>query len=499
MSALFRPAGLLKVLIVLFWTLMVFLLVQQVYLVPKVKLEEARIIPESETWMSIFFKGQKVGYSVQTFTRSDPEYIVDHKTYLRLKLLGSFQEVRTVTSARLGPSMDLKSFNFFMSAGPIRYQLTGKLQGLNLELNSMTGGYKTKSIITLQEVPRPAAALMPYLVQQGLEKGQRFQVPIFDPSTLATRLVRVTVEDEEKLRLNDQTIDTLRLRLDYFDTKSYTWVDTNGRTVKEEGLMGLSMVRTTPEEARKGLAGRAELTDVVTATSAPTNMTLKEPRRVRYLRARLKGLDFTGFDLDGDRQRFKDGVIEVEREIIPVLRDQEPPFNDPELKPFLAPTSFVQSRDAKIVAQAKKIVKDEKSVWGIASAITDWVHYNLEKRPTMSIPSAVEVLRTKVGDCNEHAVLAAALLRAMGVPTKVVVGVLYYEGRFYYHAWLEVYWGRVKTADGRLTPFWVSLDPLLGQIPADATHIRFLSGGIEKQVDMIRVIGRLEVEIMEFK
>jgi transglutaminase-like putative cysteine protease len=106
----------------------------------------------------------------------------------------------------------------------------------------------------------------------------------------------------------------------------------------------------------------------------------------------------------------------------------------------------------------------------------------------MSIPSAVDVLEHKVGDCNEHAVLAAALLRAAGVPARLAVGVVYFEGRFYYHAWLEVYYGR-----------WMAVDPLSGQIPADATHIRFLTGGLSRQSDMVRVIGRLKIEVVEFE
>ena len=46
---------------------------------------------------------------------------------------------------------------------------------------------------------------------------------------------------------------------------------------------------------------------------------------------------------------------------------------------------------------------------------------------------------------------------------------------------------------------WMSVDPLLNQVPADATHIRFLTGGLDSQTEMIRVIGRLELELLEAK
>jgi len=482
-----RLSLLIKIMIVLFWGIVVFLFIQRIHLIPELTDFESDFIPDSETWLSVFFKGQKVGHSVQSLTRDGDGYIVDQKTYLRLKLMGQVQELRTVTTARLNPVMGLKSFQFFMSAGPIRFQLLGEMSGQTLDLTMMTGGHKSQSRLALAEEPRLAAGLLPYLTRQGLKKGQRFKVPILDPATLSTRPARIVVEDTEKLRIEGETIDTFRLRLDYFDAQSYTWVDFDGKTVKEQGLLGLSLVRTSAEKAREGLTGRAELTDVVTATSAPTNLVLPEPREVRHLKARLTGLDLEGLELAGGRQILRGDVVEIRREKIDVRDEASLPIQDPAFKPYLEPENFIQSRHPKIIAQARRMAGGMRSPLEVIDRIVGWVFENIEKRPTMSVPSALDVLDTRIGDCNEHAVLAAALLRAGGVPARVVVGVLYFEDRFFYHAWLEAYWGH-----------WMALDPLLGQIPADATHIRFLTGGLARQADMVRVIGRLAVEILEY-
>lgn len=476
----------LKLLIVGFWGLMLFLLIERVYLAPEMPAAVPDSIPDSETWMSVYFQGQKAGYSVQSLTRIETGYVVDQKTYLKLKLMGQVQELRTVTSANLSKAMGLRYFSFFMSAGPVRYQLAGTVEDRVLELTSMTAGHKTKSRLALDEAPRLAAGLMPFLVQKGLEKGVRFKVPIFDPSTLSTRPVQVVVEDRETLMIEGEAVETWRVRQDYFDTHSYTWLDMTGQSVKEEGLLGLSLVRTTAEKAREGIAGQAELADVVAATSAPTNRTLDHPREVRHLRARLKGVDLQGFELDGGRQRLSGDVVEVVRERIDVRDEAWAAAQDPLFAPDLAPTEFIQSRHPKILAQARHLTAGVRSPLAAIEGVVNWVYRELEKRPTMSVPNALEVLASRVGDCNEHAVLAAALLRAARIPTRVAVGVLYFEGRFYYHAWLEVYWGR-----------WMAVDPLLGQIPADAAHIRFLTGGLSRQTEMVRLIGRLEVEILD--
>lgn len=68
--------------------------------------------------------------------------------------------------------------------------------------------------------------------------------------------------------------------------------------------------------------------------------------------------------------------------------------------------------------------------------------------------SADNVIKYKSGDCTEHSVLAIALLRAQGIPTRGVVGMLlssYFKGKenvFVFHMWAEAYYnGRWHLVD----------------------------------------------------
>ncbi len=106
----------------------------------------------------------------------------------------------------------------------------------------------------------------------------------------------------------------------------------------------------------------------------------------------------------------------------------------------------------------------------------------------ISIPSALEVLEQRRGDCNEHTVLFTALARAAGLPTRIAIGIVWsdeLEG-FYYHAWPEVHLGD-----------WIWMDPTLGQPVADATHIKLLNGGIASWPSLLPYLGRLEVEVLD--
>jgi transglutaminase-like putative cysteine protease len=119
------------------------------------------------------------------------------------------------------------------------------------------------------------------------------------------------------------------------------------------------------------------------------------------------------------------------------------------------------------------------------SRIREWVFTRLDKAPTVSVPNALEVMESRKGDCNEHTVLFNAMARAAGIPAKTVVGVVYLRGAFYYHAWSEVWVDQ-----------WVALDSVLNQFPADATHVRFLEGEIDQQMEILPLMGNLKIEVI---
>jgi len=150
--------------------------------------------------------------------------------------------------------------------------------------------------------------------------------------------------------------------------------------------------------------------------------------------------------------------------------------------------AFVQSDHPAIRRQADAIVGAESDPWLRALALHDWVFEHVEKEPVVRIPSALEVLERRRGDCNEHTVLYAALARAAGLPTRIAIGLVWsdaYDG-FYYHAWPEV-----RIGD------WVRIDPTLGQPLADATHLKLLTGGIESWPQLLPYLGRLEIEVVD--
>ena len=137
-------------------------------------------------------------------------------------------------------------------------------------------------------------------------------------------------------------------------------------------------------------------------------------------------------------------------------------------------------------AKAVEVLGGESDARRASERLKAWMFRELGKVPTATIPNALQALAMKAGDCNEHAVLFAALARAVGLPARVVAGTVYVDGVFLYHAWNEVWLGQS----------WVSVDTTMDQMPVDATHIKLVEGGPEAHVALIPLIGSLSIDIV---
>ena len=152
----------------------------------------------------------------------------------------------------------------------------------------------------------------------------------------------------------------------------------------------------------------------------------------------------------------------------------------------LKATPYIQSDNKFIIEQAETIIRNANNDLQKVNALINWVYLNIDKKPVLSIPDAVSTLQSRVGDCNEHAALFAALSRSVSIPARVAAGVTYHDGTFYYHAWNEV------CIDGK----WISLDTTSNQFPADVSHIKFVEGETIEQVKIGALLGRLTIEIL---
>jgi transglutaminase-like putative cysteine protease len=163
-----------------------------------------------------------------------------------------------------------------------------------------------------------------------------------------------------------------------------------------------------------------------------------------------------------------------------------------------APSSLVESDHAEIVARAREVAGDLPPR-GRAERLERWVHQHVGYRGSgIGFATAVQTLRSRDGDCTEHATLLAALLRAAAVPSRLVVGLAWAQAerdawRFVPHAWVEAW------VDGA----WLPLDAALYAPVVDATHLAMAKSAaadegalLEISAPLLRGLGRFDLELV---
>jgi hypothetical protein len=473
--------------IVLFWCVMNFMLIQRQSAAPPALLTirgTEKAGESSEEWWGIFYRGEKIGYASQTIQAQPSGYRLSDFSTLQLNLLGTQQNATTRLDMDANQDWIMQRFEFELVSKDIRFQARGKNQNGELHLEIDSAGHRSSRRIKLTQAPYLLAGLKPYVVTQQLETGKKFYFSTFDPSTLSQLVTSVVIEGREPVKVGDRLEPAIKLRQSFRGISVVSWVDGRGRTLKEDSPAGMSILRQPAQEA-KALPPRAMPLDMIAQTAIPVANKIADATARETVSLKLEGITLANFALDGGRQKLDGERLDIRREQLQSFDSIALPVKETRLASFLQPTPFLQSDHPRIRALAQQIVGGENDARRAAIKLKDWVYREIRKEPTISIPSALEVLQAKKGDCNEHTVLFNALARAAGIPAKTVVGIVYLRGAFYYHAWSEIWLGQ-----------WVSLDSVLNQFPADATHVKFLEGDIDRQLDMLQLIGNLKIEVL---
>lgn len=487
------------IVIILFWIVMMGLLIKKEnFYTPRqnidYKTESISIETAQREWKEIFLNDKKVGYSVSIINPFEDGYFIQEEMFLKLNLMGMERNIYSSTQSMVNKEFRLESFHFKMTSGIVRFTVSGKVEGNQLHLASGAGKDTKTWDIALSDEPMIGAGLGHYFKKKKIRVGDTYKFPVFDPSTMAQQITVIKVLARENITINNIQYDAFHLEADIWGGRMEFWVDETGATLKEEGFMGLSTVKSSAANAPHNFDVQ-DGEDFYEAVAVSMDRVLPEPEKLTYLEVRLKGVENTsrlkeGFK--GGRQDFEKGVIKIKKEqISDFIRGEILPYESysPELKRYLDPEYNIESDRKEIKEIAVRLTKDSKSPLSEVRRLTNWVFENLDKKPVVSIPSALEVLRSRVGDCNEHATLLTALLRASGIPSRIAVGLVYTRNRFFYHAWNEAFIGDE----------WISIDATLNQVPADVGHIRLMHGNLERQVELTGLMGKMELELITYR
>jgi transglutaminase-like putative cysteine protease len=250
------------------------------------------------------------------------------------------------------------------------------------------------------------------------------------------------------------------------------------------------------EEALKALTG-AELDIAVnTLVHVPLIRNAHRTSKVEY-KITIPGEDPSKYVVADGTQRvekLKDSAISL---TVSAVAMPETALRATAANEYLESSQFVQSQDYRVKEHAQRATAGESNPARAALRMEKYVHDKLKsKNFSTALASAAEVAESMEGDCTEHAVLLAAMLRAQQIPSRIAVGLVYVERQscFGGHMWTEAKIGET----------WVPLDATLGRGGIGAAHIKLVESSFSDEgaapvtafLPLLNVLGNIQIEVV---
>lgn len=469
-----------------------------------------------ELWQTLELAGQPMGYSSYQVFRFEEDgeerYRIENFAKFRFGRLGGEVEIAihmTVVEDGAGQIKRAAS-QMDMAKNPTRFEgvvADGWLRGTSTLMDRETPVELEWEDGVVS--PRGLEELTLLLIGEG--EGATASVRAFDPTMMQIYSVDLEVGPATEIEHRGETVPCTLI---WGETelmpgvRSSSWVDERGVTLRSNqkiaGGLEIVVIDATREQALAAMDHGEPLHDLFEETVVRSDRRIARPRQVEEGLYRLKLRDpALGLPelASGSRQQ----VLEQSEEgLLLRVRRVHPPAPltlplDLEALPegaraALEPEEMVQCDDPDIVAAAREAIAGETDAWAAARLLETWVYEHIdEKNMDVAMASASEVYAERTGDCSEHAVLLAAMCRAVGIPARVSIGFEYFSGIFGGHAWTEVWVGD-----------WCALDATLGYGWADATHISFYDGAFGEDegdgfLGLARVFGNLDIEVLELR
>ncbi len=399
------------------------------------------------------------------------------------------------------------------SGNPVQFSFSSKSKGEDIRLtgnfNRETGqvlikakinNIKEEKIIDLDE-----KILFPYAIDRLYRetKSNALRYYTLEPG-LNPQILEIKSEKLEKQLLKQGKLNGVytkyRNEVNIFpNTDLYVWRDENGHVVREyTSILDMEQFEVDRDE----ILNISPEFDVFSESCIKVEKTIADPGSIdqAIYKITAENMAVDNIFITDENQRIiqvKDNTVFLKVEAEKYEDYKFPyPVKKEGYENYLRSGPFVITDSESIKNLADRLTANENDAFKIAKKMKQWVYDNIaDKSFAFDFANSVKVLETGSGDCTEHSILLASLLRAAGIPAKVVVGLVYTdspENAFTYHMWVKAYTGK-----------WVSLDPSLPydnftplHIAMTESDINNISARSDMVVNIINSFKKLDIEIL---
>jgi Transglutaminase-like superfamily len=480
--------------------------------IPFEKLPWKRYLGTS-VWYGIYTKDKKCGYMHNTITmaKRGKQDVVRFNTRVHIKVsaMGTTVTIDMTDLRDYSPKDGKLVFIQNVMNSPLAtMRSSARPVGKELKCTTVVSGQTREKAVPLpKENLGGQLSLQVIAVRKDVRVGDTLESEGFEPNFAAVNRTVYTVKSIRKTTFRGVTVEIVEILAQNFtvtkdpppaepakrlpDSQQLIKVDRSGRPL-EGTIMGSFTFRLESAATAKNLA---QVSDIMLTTAVSLGKRILRARSSRKVVLAVTSMPETAI-INTSRQKF---VKEKLRHRLILTTDKPPAKAGPvsldekkKLAAYLKATSFLQCDDPRIKKQAAETVGAEKDPYKAAGLLSNWVFRNVKKQFTPVISNALDTLKTRSGDCGEHAALFVALCRAAGIPAREVGGLAYSDaggGILGGHAWAEIY------AGGK----WYTMDPTFGQKNADPLHIKIAEGGMGGMGGMVRLadlMGKIKVKVL---
>jgi hypothetical protein len=450
----------------------------------KEKIKE--LFAKKRYWYDIYVGDKRYGYAMTEFERAGDEIMIRYSRWMKVKKNEKntvlTEELRTLTDL----SYTIKSFQYFSHYNDENgVRVTGKVEGEDIIcFLQASDKMKTHTISTGGKDFYLPITLIPVIHQKMLVPDSPVVVPMLDPVNLEINDRKVVLEEIRPIKVGINIFNLYRFRIGDL----IIWSNEAGAIVKELYPSGITLYNSQFEGTMEGPPVKI-LFDYTNLPFLKSNTTLQFPEDLKALRVRISGFDLDQKLYKNSTVTLSGDILNIKKENIEELKkmDIKLPYNGKKmLDEYIMADEWIRSDYKPFQDTGLIYARSYKyDAFGFVNYLKGYLYTLIKTMPVFMLVDSEDLLKTLFGDYIERSIMFATYSRAAGLPTRIVGGLVYLKGYFYYHVWPEVWLDK-----------WIPVDPTFMQFPADVTHIPLRDGSVDDVVFLVSGLDGIEVEVL---
>lgn len=451
---------------------------------PEKTLIPGDVFDKKAYWYGIYVGDKKIGFASTTIDKVGQEIIIKHEREMKVLRDGKENLLLEILKCLTDEHFSIKYIEYASHFNDEKgIKVTGTVDSgeiiFFLESPEKRRTHKTKT----GGVFYLPITFLPIITRDNPAPHKAFSVPSLNISSLSIDTVQVVLEEIRPLKVGINISSLYKFRTG--DT--IWWCNEKGDILKEKKSMGV-ILYSQVEPFAKDPADRI-LFDYTELPVIKANRILADSEALNSLKVRIKNFKLNPEIYGNSPVTFTDDILTIRKRTMDEIKGKnyQLPYKEGTYMKYTQPDEWVLSTYKPLSDTGRSYAKSLKfNAVPFVRYLTGYLSRLIKTMPSFVLSNSEQILKSLSGDYSESTVMFTTYARAAGLPTRLVGGLVYRDGYFYFHTWPEVWLQE-----------WIPVDPVFSQFPADVTHIPLKEGTLKDITSIVQDLQAIKIEILE--